>query len=191
MGWKNVKEHYKIKHLVAIHEEWERKITGCRRLCIGTGYVHDLIEINVDKKTFKPGKLGLSGNKDLQRYWAEITADPDKLWELFEAPDTFERSIPVYTYKDGKIIECQCEELGWPNVTHDGQMMYENLFFADRNDAIERAIANAEARVENDKSWLNDTKEKLAKAEKSLQQAQEQLIAYARLKSEAMSASSK
>lgn len=41
--------------------------------------------------------------------------------------DTFTASIPVYSYEDGTIIEKLCEKPGSPNLTHDGDLMYDNL----------------------------------------------------------------
>ncbi|MBP7824848.1 MAG: hypothetical protein KA011_06535, partial [Pseudomonas sp.] len=40
--------------------------------------------------------------------------------------------------------EKRCEALGWPNTTHDGQLMYENMFSADRDVVIGWAKRSAE-----------------------------------------------
>jgi len=173
MGWKSVKEHYRIEHFVTIEDEWgqfERKPTGDQLLCIGSPLCHDLISINLRTWKFK---RAMSGSlHQLQRVWDEMHADLSLLADLVAVPDTFEKSIPVYTYKDGEIIECKCEELGWPNVTHDGQMQYENKFFADRSDAVVAGIRNAEAWIESSRRWLSETEEQLAKAKAQLARAE-------------------
>lgn len=64
---------------------------------------------------------------------------------MFAEPDTFATSILVYTYKGARIIEKRCEEPGWPNVTHDGEMMYDNTFSTDKNTVVGWAKANARA----------------------------------------------
>lgn len=153
MGWKNVKEHYRIGHIVQVVED--------KGICIGSGYVSDLIVIDPKGRTVKPGLLGISG-KDLMRYWDEIHADLPKLWELIEAPDTFERSLPVFTYRDGEILAYVCEDYDWPNITHEGAMMYDNRFFQDRDKALERAKEHSKASIEMWEQSVKDLEKKLA-----------------------------
>ena len=56
------------------------------------------------------------------------------------------KSLPVYTYEGGEIIEHKCEAYGWPNLTDDGQVMYNNKFSSDRNEVVRWAKENAEGR---------------------------------------------
>ena len=132
MGWKNVKEHYRIGHAVQVTPEG---------ICIGSPYVHNLIVIGLDG-TIKKRDDGRS-NDDLKRYMAEFDASPVNLKNLVLGQDKFSKSITVYTYDRANIIETQCEKLGWPNVTHDGQMMYENTFSPDKAKVIQWAKSNA------------------------------------------------
>ncbi len=152
MGWKNIKEHYRIGHIVQIREG---------RICIGTGYVSDLLTVSFEGKV-GVGKLGISGNEDLQRYHAEMTADPDKLKALLTHPDSFTTSLPVYTYDGGEITEKQCEAYDWPNVTHDGCVQYENTFHADKNVVVGWAKRNAEIAVKYGKENLESAEKELA-----------------------------
>jgi hypothetical protein len=76
-----------------------------------------------------------------------MEADPATLKRLVSSPDTFEKSIRVYTYEGAEILEKFCETPGWPNVTHDGEMMYDNTFSTDRDTVVEWAINNARAGV--------------------------------------------
>lgn len=164
MGWKNVKDHYRIGHFVTIKDEWDdfsRKPTGNKLLCIGSPLCHDLITVNLTTWKFKQALSGPLGG-DLQRYWDELHADLDKLRALVEQPDTFEKSIVVYTYEGGDIVEKLCEEPGWPNVTHDGLMQYENTFSTDRDYIIERARRNAEAAVKLGQDGLAQMEKQLA-----------------------------
>ncbi len=133
MGWKNVKEHYRIKHLIRVSDG---------SICIGSPYIHDIIKISLDGKLTKRDRASV--NADLDRYQREFEADPETLKRLIEAPDTFQRSIPVFTYQGGQILEKFCEELGWPNVTHDGLEMYENTFSEDKNQVVAWAKRNAD-----------------------------------------------
>lgn len=135
MGWKNVREHYLIVHIVAVFPG--------KGICIGSPYVHDLIVISPDGKLHW-GPLGIGENRDLARYHAEMTADLARLKALIDAPDTFGAALPVWTYDGGKIITAYCEKYGWPNCTHDGTLMYDNRFFRTEAEAVAKAKREAD-----------------------------------------------
>lgn len=164
MGWKKIKEHYRIGHIVQVTP---------KGICIGSPYIHDLIVIGLDGEIIKDDD-GRS-NEDLKRYLVEMRADPKKLRELAQAPDTFEENIPVYTYKGGKIIEKMCEEPGWPNVTHDGMEMYENTFSLDKNQVVAWAKQNAAAGIENAHARIEDIGTTLEEWKARLQKRTEEL----------------
>lgn len=152
MGWKNIKEHYRVQHEVQVTDEG---------ICIGSPYIHNIIVIDANGKVVKRYADG-RGNEDLRRIQDEIDADPAMLRKMVLTVDTFDRSITVYTYDEvGGIIECKCEELGWPNVTHGGSMMYENTFSEDKEQVVKWAKRNMELAVK----W---TKEAVENAEKQL-----------------------
>lgn len=156
MGWKSVKDHYGIKHQVCITPEG---------ICIGSAYIHDIIVINLDgtiKKRYD------RENEDLCRYQREMDADLEKLRQLIQAPDTFTVSIPVYTYEGGEIIEKQCEALGYPNVTHDGEMMYENRFSADKEEVTVWAKESATSRIQFWQEQIEEAEKRLAKCRAGL-----------------------
>lgn len=157
MGWKRVKEHYRVQHLVQVTDEG---------ICIGSPYIHNIIIIGADGKIKKP--YNGTTNEDLRRIQDEIDADPAMLRKLVLTADTFDKSIPVYTYDGGEIIECKCEELGWPNVTHGGAMMYENTFSVDKAEVVKWAKRNA---YHGGKMW----KERIADVEKQLDECRDQL----------------
>lgn len=137
MGWKNLKEHFKINHIVEVTE---------RGICIGSKYVHDLAIINPATGQIKNNQ---TYNDFLRRRYPDLLdASPEEIMNLINKPDKFLKSITVYTFDDGKIIKHQCEALGYPNVTHTGRLMYENTFSADREVVIGWAKRNAESRAE-------------------------------------------
>ena len=161
MGWKNVKEHYRIAHQVQV---------CAGRICIGSSYISEIIVIGADGTLEKryDGRV----IEDLVRYQREMEADPAQLRRLIEAPDTFSASLRVYTYEGGEIIEKFCECLGWPNVTHDGQMMYENTFSADREKVLAWARRNAELELEAALGNVREIEEKLEEKRAWAAQAQ-------------------
>lgn len=149
MGWKNVKDHYKIKHIVSVTE---------KGICIGSPLVPELIIIDPEGVLCT---LYDGANKDLVRYQTEMMADPERLRTLVQAPDTFSRSVPVYTYEGGTIIKTVCEEPGWPNATHDGRLMYDNTFSTDKNQVIKWAQKNLSVSIRVAATQIQDYHEKI------------------------------
>ena len=158
MGWKNVKEHYKVEHTVQVTEDG---------ICIGSPYIHNIIVIGDDGKVKKRYENGRT-NEDLRRIQDEIDADPAMLRKMVLTADTFDNSITVYTYDDGEIIECKCEELGFPNVTHGGSIMYDNSFSTNKVKVVKWAKESAGICVK----WA---KESVDSAEKDLLEKQARL----------------
>lgn len=160
MGWKNVKEAYRVEHLVCVND---------KGICIGSPYIHDIIVIGMDG-VLKKRYSGNIANLALQRYQREMDDYPEELKRLVLSPDEFHKSITVYTFEDGEIVEKLCEKTGWPNVTHDGMMMYGNQFFTDKADAIEQAKIAADMTIsaieEVVTQMQKDIAERLARLEK-------------------------
>jgi len=151
MGWKKVKEHYRIEHTVQV-------CNNC--IWIGAGYIPDGIVISFAGQILK--RFDSCINDDMQRYQQAIERDSTLFRQLLEQPDQFTKSITVYTFKDGDIVEKLCEELGWPNVTHDGLLMYNNYFSTDKQVVIAWAKANAAAAVAGYQRSVADAEKTLA-----------------------------
>ena len=166
MGWKSVKEAYGIEHIVKLEGD---------RLLIGSGYVGDLITVHPDA-SITLSSIARGHDGEIGRIRNELESDPDRLRRLLAAKDSFQESLPVWTYEDGEIIELRCEEYGWPNVTHDGRLMYENTFFEKREHAVRAAITNGEyavkgwiENVEHAESELTEKREHLERARRNLE----------------------
>ena len=157
MGWKNFKEGYKIEHQVRVTSEG---------ICIGSSYIPDIIVVGLDGKIKK--RYADRGNEDLCRYMAEIDADPEKLLRLITTPDTFTANVVVYTYEGGNIREALCETPGWPNVTHAGEMMYENSFSTNKADVVRWAKRNCEASIQFMRDDIQRAKDAIAAREAEL-----------------------
>ena len=169
MGWKKLKEHFNIGHFVTIHE---------KGICIGSPYIHDIIVIGRDGVITK--RDDGRANEDIARYQQNIDADPELVKQLIEAEDQFERSILVYTYSGSQILEKYCEQPGWPNVTHDGEMMYENMFSTDKAQVVIWAKKNLQAGIEMVIRELNDIEERQKTLEDKLEEARDGLKCLAR-----------
>lgn len=136
MGWKAFKEHYGIEYIVQVCDG---------SVIIGSAYVSEIIRIDETGRALWTTSMSQRPGDNLDRYMQAINADPSVSLALLWQPDTFSAFIPVWTYRGSEIVEEQCEEPGWPNITHAGNMMYENTYFATRDDAIKAAIQDAKA----------------------------------------------
>lgn len=138
MGWKTFKAHFGIEHIV--------QVVG-NDVLIGSPYVSDLIKVSTET-----GELVVNPTfaRVLNEYPALRDASPRDILALLAEPDHFEQNLVVYTfdYLTGAILEKQCEALGYPNVTHDGMLMYENRFSQDERKVARWAIASARSGVE-------------------------------------------
>lgn len=158
MGWKALKDHFKIEHHVVIEGD---------KLCIGSDYVHNLAEIQLATGVMIP-RQGAFSDFLTTKYPALAAADPKDILALLEQPDVFEASIQVFTYDGAEILEKHCEALGWPNVTHDGLMQYDNTFSADKAKVIAWAKRSADVRAEMAGSRVADLEKELAAARERL-----------------------
>lgn len=157
MGHKALKEHYRIEHSVCVTD---------KGICIGSPYIHDIIILGSSGNIIKSYD-GLS-NGELKRYMEEFRDNPPKLRDIIQSRDAFHASIPVYTYDGGDIIERMCEAVGWPNVTHDGYIMYDNMYSTDRLKVLRWAKDNAEAGIQSSTDRIEELKSKIKDSESRL-----------------------
>jgi len=138
MGWKSLKAHYGIRHTLAFFEGegW----------CIGSAYVHALIAIDPSTRTITPSSLVRDGD-ELSALIQRFRADGDAFWAMWATPDVFDRAIPVFSTREGALVESLCEEPGWPNTTHDGRMMYDNRHFPTAAAAIADGLRDAASSI--------------------------------------------
>jgi hypothetical protein len=154
MGWKKLKECFEIGHIVQVTKEG---------ICIGSGYVSDLV--TVDPSTGAVAEHSTFSGFLKRECPALLAASAEEVLQAINAEDKFTAAITVYTYEGSKIIEKLCEEPGWPNVTHDGELMYENRFSTDKETVVQWAKRNAALGVKF-------AKEAVADAEKALSERQ-------------------
>lgn len=147
MGHKAIKQHYDIKHIVAIYNE-EKYGGAC--ICIGSGYVHDLIAISIKDCKVKFSSILRKGeDSKIGKLAARIEEDAKNgvLRALIDEPDTFARNLPVFTIDRWAVKAELCEEYGWPNTTHTGRIMYENTYFRTRTEAYAYLLKETNAGV--------------------------------------------
>lgn len=124
MGWKTIKDYYGIKHTVQVH-----CVAGkgaC--ICIGSGFIPNLITISLDGCV-------LSRNESLPSSLANVydrmvvDRKTGLLQSLVSKRDAFVAWWPVYSPKNGMVVEDFCAQYGYPNVTHSGDLMFDNKHF--------------------------------------------------------------
>lgn len=163
MGWKTFKEHFNIKHNVSVSDNI---------LFIGSDLVKNLVEIDMKTGLFRSTHF----QKDLFKKYPELfKCGPEFLLELFNKVDYFEKCLTVYTFDGINIIEKKCEEYGFPNVTHDGTIMYDNEFFSNKDDVINAINTNLTCSIDRlikyqeiKSNELNEINEELEKCKADL-----------------------
>lgn len=144
MGWKTFKEAFGIKHIVQVTADG---------IQIGSPYVSDIVTINPETGKIKvdetfPGFL--------KEYYPNlVAATPEAILAAIKATDAFSAAIVVYTERDGKIVECLCETPGYPNVTHDGQLMH-NGYSPDKDYIVQRTKAGIASSIK----WIGSSIER-------------------------------
>lgn len=143
---------------------------------VGSAYCHDII--NVNKKTlnvkytldtFNEGEKSID-NPELLFIYKKLKemVNTGEIQEIINGYDLIENPIKVWTYENGEIIESHTDEVGWPNVTYDGKLMYSNVYFDTKEKAIEKAISEYEAGVSLMQNRIKEIKRELAEAEELL-----------------------
>lgn len=165
MGFARFKEHFKIEqHIVSA----ENNV-----IYIGSDMASRLVGIDMQTGAVL---VNDTFSSFLGKYYPEIfkATNRERLAPILEV-DHFEQSIPVYTFCNDQLTEKFCEKLGFPNVTHDGEIMYNNSHFANKDDAIENFRRNLIIRIENYKDAIVELQEKLDKKTHALAEATKHL----------------
>lgn len=163
MGWKTLREQYGIKHIV------QRLRDGT--FAVGSPYISRLLVVHPDGKV-EPNSL-LTDNSELWPVIAAMRADPGAVRRAIEAEDVFATSVPVYSCEGAVLIESFCETPGYPNVTHDGTLMYENSYYLSRAEALEVFSQAASRSVEHREEAVTRAREELDKALERLDAARQ------------------
>ncbi|MEX3984016.1 hypothetical protein AB4Y45_34065 [Paraburkholderia sp. EG287A] len=162
MGWKRVKQHYRISHIV--------HVSG-GNICIGSVVDLERMVINPEGVIIR---RPMRSDIEFDRFVREMDADPQSLVRLVTAEDEFDaqRTVTVYTFAGGRILEKQCEARGWPGVTHDGMLMYDHLFSTDKAVTVVRAKADARSAARAIQTDIDNTQLELRKLKSGLSNAE-------------------
>lgn len=134
MGHKAFKQHFGIDGYIVSIDKKEKMLN------IGSGYVPNLVSFNL-----LTGEIVTNENfiTFLEKTYPNIlNSTNEERLALIQSEDQFEHSIPVYTAKNGRVVETYCEALGYPNTTHDGEVMFENSHYTNKDMAVDLARRN-------------------------------------------------
>jgi len=114
---------------------------GHDKIFIGNNMVNDFITI------YNSGKLDCNwmvkeGSKIYSPIYKTLSEmSVIKLRELIFSDDVFDKPLTVvYTERNGKVLKQYCTEFGYPNITTDGWLMYDNTHFKTRQEALKCSI---------------------------------------------------
>jgi len=152
-------------------------------IAVGSPLCHDLFRVDKDTMkikyaldTFNEGRecLIARDNEELLFIWDKLheLVDSGRINYFIEGKDEIDNPLPVYSIRNGKVIESFTDGYGWPNTTEDGETMYDNTHFDDREKAIKHGIEDEEIGI---KIWIEELatrKDHLREAERKLERSQ-------------------
>lgn len=153
MGWKTFKQKFNIEHIVQITD---------RGVCIGSAYCHDLAIVDPKTGSMLNRHHSIFSDFLKENYPNLYRTERFDILASLQAEDTFETSIPVFTYNKDQILELKCEKLGWPNITHCGKLMYDNLYFKTKEEAVKAAIKDLKSAINYASDHLKDFESRVA-----------------------------
>lgn len=117
-------------------------------VCIGSGYIHDIIKIN--KFTFKMTG-DTRGYEELNRIYKECEKliENGTMKSIVDCNEdiTDMQKIYIWSSSDG-LIETYTDDPRWPNTDYTGRLLYENTTFTDKHKAIDYAIKELYSSIE-------------------------------------------
>ncbi|QHM90047.1 hypothetical protein [Acetobacter pasteurianus] len=158
MGWKTFKQYFGIKHQVCVRNG---------RIIIGSPFVSDIASVDMNT-----GCVSCSQTfPDFLRknYPSLANADPAEILECILAEDVFEKSVRIYVLEGHDVVEKFCEKPCYPNVTHDGVLIYDRDFFSvDRDVVVRAARAYFDRRCESAAEIIEKRRAEIAEQERSI-----------------------
>jgi hypothetical protein len=142
-------------------------------IAVGSPLCHDLISVN--KKTLKlkyaldtwhDGRSSIK-HDELLFIWDKLQEliNNGQIKDIIEGHDEIENPLPVFTVRDGKVIKSFTDKYGWPNITIDGDLMYDNTWFKTELEAIEYGIQEYKAGMDTVQRTIDEKRKELKEFE--------------------------
>ena len=177
---------HQTMHSQQAHEPWRKVIAIGSPMC-STLITMDMktFKLRYALDTFNRGRDAID-HEELGFIWdkLESLAETGEIKSIIAGQDELKNPLPVFSYKAGKIVESTTDEYGWPNVTVDGTLMYENVWFKTYAEALKYGLKNAEYAVKDWERNVSRRQEELAEGLAELAKAREQLESFEKLRRE-------
>jgi hypothetical protein len=139
-------------------------------IAVGSPLCHNLI--SVDKKTLKikyaidtwnEGRSSLPNHDELRFIWDKLQEiiDNGQIKDIIEGQDEIENPLPVFTVRDGKLVKSFTDCYGWPNITIDGDLMYDNTWFKTELQAINYGIGEYQYGIKSLQNSIDEKRKEL------------------------------
>lgn len=146
---------------------------------IGSPLCHDLIKLDIATKRIryaldsynKEGRKALERKSELLFIWDKLheLVASGEIDEIINGNDVIEYELPVYTVRKGILISTTTDAYGWPNVTIDGHMMYDNTYFKTMAEAIQYGVEDYEYRISHLTERVSELRSEADKLELAIQ----------------------
>lgn len=160
-------------------------------IAVGSVLCHDLIKVEKTSlklsfalDTFNKGRSSIK-NPELEFIWDKLSEliKSGEIQAIINGYDEIETKIPVfYSTHERDIVESYTDELGWPNTTFDGQLMYDNYYFPTREQAVKDAFqcaklskTNLEERIQYLEKDLENLKKRLFRENAAIEKFSKEL----------------
>lgn len=162
MGWKNLKNHFNLKYIVHVQNDY---------IHIGNKYINNIISINIHNANIKVNndfwndRIYINENNEIlyhhnidQSFKDIINTDKQILLDIINSEDNFHSSITLYTFdkSNGDIIELTSEHTEFPNVTHNGTLIYDHCFSIDKDLIIKKAKDKIQQRINGTSEFIDE-----------------------------------
>lgn len=145
------------------------------KVCIGTHLCLDLINVDLENKRInyelafnKESRESLvskgKNDNELLFIFDELTElmNSGKLQEMVDGKDKLENPLTVYFVdENGTLNVAYTDKHGYPNITDDGVLMHDNVYFKTKVEAVKKGLANAEAGVSLCSRSISNLQDKL------------------------------
>lgn len=145
-------------------------------IAVGSPLCHDLFSVN--KKTLclkyaldRGGRSAMlnkgdkDGNNEMLFIWDKLQEliDNGQIHDIITGQDELENPLPVFTVKEGELIQTFTDKYGWPNTTINGDLMHDNDYFKTKEEAIAYGIKECEYWIKYSEERLIEDQEKIDK----------------------------
>jgi hypothetical protein len=151
------------------------------KLFVGTGYIPKLIEVTKEGEDFKvekhePWPQDQDHKICLILKELEELVKRGEIAEYFEGQDEVENAdniVIVYYEKDGAILPAKTDKVGWPNITLNGELMYDGEYFLTPAKAAEDALKFYKSTEKNCRELAQKKREEAVEYDKEANKARQ------------------